>query len=277
VIEIASIFPLLTSVASTLFFLLCFGCTLSAQGPINGFMPKPGQLDVAFTYSGENFTEFFDENGELIPRTIDATSYNLFLEYGFDPKTALVVTAPYISNNPDNEGWQDGSLWLKYRNDRIERDKGFHNYITSIGLSFPLTNYTNDNPFAIGRRATTFSGRFLWQYDAKYGWFVSAQSGIDFQFAPEALAALPILIRGGIGTRRFYTDIWLEHYQSLQSNNLDDNLASGAGSTWTRVGGTLYAPITPWVGVFTGGALILGGKNIGNSTRWNVGVVFRKN
>lgn len=258
------------------FFFFCANLAL-AQGPINGFMPKAGQLDAAFTYSGENYTEFFDENGDLISRSIDATSYNLFLEYGLDPKTALLVTAPYISNNPENQGWQDGSLWLKYRNERIEQTKGYQNFITSIGLSFPLSSYANDNPFAIGRRATTFQGRFLWQYDAKYGWFVSAQSGIDFQFAPEALAALPILVRGGIGTRRFYADAWVEHYQSLQSTVSDSNLATGAGSTWTRAGGTFYVPLTSWVGVFTGGAVILGGKNIGNSTRWNLGIVFRAN
>lgn len=263
--------------SSLLFFFIFSFLGLKAQGPINGFMPKPGQLDAAFTYSTESFSQFYNENGDLIPRNIDATSYNLFLEYGLDPKTALIVTAPYISNTPENKGWQDGSIWLKYRNERIEQSKGYHNLITSIGLGFPLSRYPNDNLFAIGRRATTFQGRFLWQYDAKYGWFISAQSGIDFQFAPEALAALPILVRGGIGTSRFYADIWLEHYQSLQSTESNPNGATGAGSTWTRAGGTLYVPVTPWFGVFTGGALILGGKNIGQSTRWNLGAVFRMN
>ncbi|WP_020538851.1 hypothetical protein [Lewinella cohaerens] len=260
-----------------LFFIILSTSTLYSQGPINGFMPKPGQLDAAFTYSGETFSEFYNENGDLIPRNIDATSYNLFFEYGLDPKTALIATAPYIENTPDNKGWQDGSIWLKYRNERVEQEKGYHNFITSIGLGFPLSSYPNDNLFAIGRRATTFQGRFLWQYDAKYGWFVSAQSGIDFQFAPEALAALPILVRGGIGTSRFYADVWLEHYQSLQGASDNQNSASGAGSTWTRAGGTFYVPVAPWVGVFTGGAIILGGKNIGQSTRWNLGAVFRVN
>ncbi|WP_367390062.1 hypothetical protein [Lewinella sp. LCG006] len=260
-----------------LFLLLFCIKALHAQGPINGFMPKPGQLDAAFTYSTESYSKFHNENGDLIDRNIDATSYNLFLEYGLDPKMALIVTAPYISNDLDNQGWQDGSIWLKYRNERIEQNKGYHNLITSIGLGFPLSSYPNDNVFAIGRRATTFQGRFLWQYDAKYGWFISAQSGIDFQLAPEALAALPILIRGGIGTSRFYADIWLEHYQSLQSTVSDPNGASGAGSTWTRTGGTLYVPVTPWFGVFTGGALVLSGKNIGKSARWNLGAVFRMN
>lgn len=246
-----------------------------AQGPINGFMPKPGQLDAAFTYSQESFDTFFDEEGNETRRSIDATSYNLFFEYGADERTAIILTAPYIMNDEDNSGWQDAALWLKYRNERNERPLGYHNFITAIGLGFPMSRYPNDNINAIGRRATTFQGRFSWQYDAKYGWFVQIQSGIDFQLAPEAQAAIPILVRAGLGTSRFYFDIWLEQYQGLQGNANADNLASGTGSTWTRTGGTFYVPVQKWLGVFTGGALVMGGKNIGQSARWNAGVVFR--
>lgn len=259
----------------TLFLSLFSAVLVMAQGPINGFMPKPGQLDLALTYSQESFDEFFNENGDKVSRNIDATSYNIFLEYGADENTSLILTAPYINNDEDNRGWQDGSLWLKYRNDRTERERGYHNWITAIGLSFPMSRYPNDNQNAIGRRATTFQGRFGWQYDAKYGWFVQVQSGIDFQMAPEAQLAVPVLVRGGLGTSRYYFDVWLEQYQGLQGNNSNDNLASGTGSTWTRAGGTFYVPVQRWLGVFTGGALVLGGKNIGQSVRWNIGVVFR--
>jgi hypothetical protein len=174
-----------------------------------------------------------------------------------------------------NKGWQDASLWLKYRNERTEHPLGFHNLITAVGLSFPLSSYPNDNPAAIGRRAATFHGRFLWQYEARYGWFEHVQSGLDFQFSPVAQAALPILVRGGIGTARYYVDAWVEHYQSLNSNADNGNLAAGTGSTWTRMGGTFYVPITPYFGAFLGGAYILGGQNIGKATRWNAGGVFR--
>ena len=249
--------------------------TLLAQGPISGFMPKPGQLDVALTYSQENFDTFFDDEGAKLDRTINASSYNFFLEYGADERTALVVTAPYIINDDANRGWQDAGIWLKYRNDRDERPAGYHNFITAVGLGFPLSKYPNDNPQAIGRRATTFQGRFAWQYDAKYGWFVHVQSGLDFQLAPTAQGAFPILLRGGLGTRHFFFDVWLEQYQGVNGNSANENLASGTGSTWTRTGGTFYVPVRPWVGLFTGGALILGGKNIGQSSRWNLGVVFR--
>ncbi|PSR11062.1 MAG: hypothetical protein DA408_19935 [Bacteroidetes bacterium] len=254
-------------------FFYCHGA--KAQGPISGFMPRPGQLDAAYTYSQEQYDQFFNADGDLQNRRLTARSSNLFLEYGADAKTALVATASYLDHDQLNRGWQDASLWLKYRNERTEQPLGFHNLITAVGLSFPLSNYPTDNPAAIGRRAATFHGRLLWQYEARYGWFVHVQSGLDFQFSPVAQAAIPILVRGGIGTSRYYVDAWVEHYQSLNGNPDNGNLAAGTGSTWTRTGGTCYVPVTPFFGAFVGGAFILGGRNIGKATRWNVGGVFR--
>lgn len=256
-----------------LFLGLCI--SLHAQGPISGFMPQPGQLDVAYTYSQEKFEQFYNELGTRIPRNLTSRSHNLFLEYGMNAHSSLVLTAPHINNGGTNQGWQDGSLWLKYRNQRKERPQGFHNLITAVGLSFPLSNYANDNPAAIGRRATTFNGRFLWQYEARYGWFLHIQSGIDFQFVPIAQSAIPLLIRGGLGTSWFYADLWFEHYQSLNGSPADGQLVAGTGSTWTRLGATLYFPIRPWVGWVGGITQVVGGRNIGASLRWNTGFVFR--
>jgi hypothetical protein len=161
------------------FFLLLLGSFSRAlgQGPISGFMPRPRQLDVAYTYSQEKYDQFFNADGDLLDRRLSARSSNLFLEYGADAKTALVATASYLDHDQLNKGWQDASLWLKYRNERTEHPLGFHNLITAVGLSFPLSSYPNDNPAAIGRRAATFHGRFLWQYEARYGWFVHPGAG----------------------------------------------------------------------------------------------------
>ncbi len=249
--------------------------SLQAQGPISGFMPQPGQWDIAYSYSQESFSTFLNENGERMERELDAISHSIFIEHGMNEHSSLVITAPYISNNAENKGWQDGSIWLKYRNERVEKPHGASNVITAIGLSFPLSNYINDNPLAIGRRATTFQGRIGWQYEASYGWFLQIQSGIDFQFVPTAQAAIPVLVRGGLGTSWFYADAWLERFQSLDAQGGGQQLAAGTGSTWTRVGATLYFPLQPWVGVVGGLTYIIDGKNIGRSQRWHVGVVGR--
>ncbi len=248
--------------------------SLLAQGPISGFLPSQRQLDVALTHSWETYDTFLNDAGQQTARSLNARSYNLFVEYG-NSKTTLIASLPYIQHDNANKGLQDASLWLKYRNERTETAQGYHNWITAAGLAFPVSRYPADNPLAIGRQAAMFSGRLLWQYDAKYGWFVQAQSGVDFQFAPTAQAAVPILLRGGLGTARYYIDGWLERYQSLGGTSTGNNLSAGTGSSWTRAGATVYLPLRPWMGVFGGGAWVLGGRNIGVSSRLNVGVVFR--
>jgi len=246
-----------------------------AQGPINGFMPQKGQWDIATTYSQEKYDDFFDTDGKLESRSIRQQSYNLYLEHGFNQQTSVVITAPYISHNDDNKGFQDASLWLKYRNDRTAKKQGISNFITAFGVSFPLSQYPTDNPTAIGRGAATIHGRLLWQYDANYGWFIQIQSGLDFQFSPNAVAAIPLLIKGGIGTKWLYADLWFEHFQSLNTTSIDGIQMAGRSSIWDKIGTTIYVPITPWIGVFTGGAIVLSGKNIGQGKRLNAGLVFR--
>lgn len=258
-----------------LFVLIALPFLALAQGPINGFMPVKGQWDIATTYSQENYEEFYDEEGLSTQRSIMQQSYNLYVEYGLDAKTSFVFTAPYISHNDDNKGLQDASMWVKYRNDRIKKDGGMLNFITSFGLSVPLSKYPTDNIAAIGNRASTVHGRFLMQYEANYGWFVQVQSGLDFQFSPEAVAAFPLLIKGGIGTKWLYFDLWFEYFQALGQNAQGNQQAVGTGSTWNKLGTTIYVPIQPWIGAFVGGATVLSGKNIGAGNRLNIGLVFR--
>lgn len=258
------------------FIILLYSINLQAQGPISGYMPQDGQWDFVTTYSSENYTDFYKENGDKERRLVDQKSYNLFIEHGMTAHSSLVITLPYIHHNQDNKGLQDASVWTKFRNAHVQKDKGAHNLITALGLSVPLSNYANDNPQAIGNRAAKLQGRFAWQYTATFGWFTHIQTGLDFQFAPDAVVAIPILLRTGIGTHWFYADAWFEHFQSINSAAEQNNInIAGVRSSWSKIGATFYVPIQPWIGIFTGGSLVLSGKNIGDGKRFNLGMVFR--
>lgn len=247
-----------------------------AQGPIGGFMPKAGELDVAAAYSYESFDTYFLEEGSEA-RNLITRSYNLFAEYGLNANSALVATLPYIYTQDDNRGLQDASLWLKYRNSYSQAATGTHSVITAVGLSFPLSNYPVDNSAAIGRRATVFQGRLVYQFNHESGWFIHGQSGIDFQIAPDALAAWPLLVRTGFGGPYFYVEAWYELVRSLETSEQGAAAIGGTGSNWNRLGATLYIPLTPWFGLVGGGAYILSGSFIGQATRWNVGGVWKIN
>ena len=78
-------------------------------------------------------------------------------------------------------------------------------FFTAVGLSVPVGDYETDGIAALGQRATVFQGRLAYQFQHDDGWFLHAQSGIDFQIAPEAQSAWPLLLRTGYGGKYFYT------------------------------------------------------------------------
>ncbi|GJM31817.1 MAG: hypothetical protein DHS20C18_08180 [Saprospiraceae bacterium] len=236
-------------------------------------MPNPGQTDIALSYSGERFDTYIFgmDKQDVSLRTL---SYSLFLEHGLSQRSSVVVSVPYLSIDDENQGLQDASLFLKYRNQYQSNDNGTFSIITAVGLSFPLSQYPVDTQNPIGQRATIFGGRLLAQYNFNSGLFLHLQSGFDFRVIPEPQSAIPVLFRLGYGAPWFYIDGWLEYFHAF-SSAVDTNIGAGSGSRWLRTGGTFYVPIKPYFGVFIGGALVLSGQNIGLSRRWNVGGVLK--
>lgn len=256
-----------------LLFSACFFIPAFGQGPISGFVAPQGELVVAVTGGQESFDTYLTGTGEE-ELQVNSRYYSLFAEFALADHSALVLSLPYISNDEQNRGLQDGSIWFKYRNEQHRGRTGTGAFLTAVGASLPLSRYPVDSRQAIGQRASVFHGRLLYQYGSDQGWFVQAQSGIDFQLAPEARAAVPLLLRAGWGFRYVFAETWLELYRSLETSPTS-TAAAGAGSDWNRVGGTLYFPLGRSLGISLNGAWICSGNNIGRSLRWGAGLVGR--
>ncbi|MBB4078726.1 hypothetical protein GGR28_001339 [Lewinella aquimaris] len=248
---------------------------LAAQGPISGFPTPKGEVAISPGYSVDKYKKYFGEGGTIEDREVTTTSYSLFVEAGLNEQTSLVATLPYLRTNDRPGSLQDASLWIKYMNlDRRER-VGNQRVFTAIGLSFPVGNYETTGIAALGQRATVFQGRLVYQYQFDSGFFLHAQSGIDFQFAPESRSSWPVLLRTGYGTKYVYVEGWVEFITALESGTAVQTATAGTGSSWRRIGGTVYVPVVKWAGVVLGGAYVLGGEYIGRSTRVNTGVVVK--
>lgn len=249
--------------------------SLFSQGPITGFMPGGKGTDLALTYSFEQYEEyFFGRERQAIDYRVQ--SINLFIEHGITDSLSVVINLPYLRTDEQNKGLQDGALWIKYRNDQKSYASGSLTQITAVGVSFPLSRYPvlTDNP--IGLRNTILQGRYLGQYQFSNGAFLHLQTGLDFYISPNNQTALPVLIRSGWGNASFYFDAWLEYYHTFSSGT-DLQIQGGQGSSWWRTGGVLYYAVSQDFGLFLGGAYILKGRNIGQSTRVNTGLVYKWN
>lgn len=256
------------------FLLLSFTAGLFAQGPIAGFAVPKGEVAVALNYATEHYDTYLNPDGNE-DRELTAMSYSLFVEAGLGDETAIVLSLPYVSTNSENSDFQDASLFLKYRNLESRAGAGRHWLHTAVGATFPIGNYPTDGESAIGQQAFVFQGRLVYQYQHDQGWFLSALSGIDFQLSPDSRAVWPLLFRAGYGAPWLYLEGWLEFVSALDGTQGTQTALAGTGSSWTRTGATIYAPITPKFGVQVNGAWILGGEFIGRSTRLGGGVVFK--
>lgn len=250
----------------------CFTSWLAAQGPVSGFLPEAGNTDIAITYAYEHFSKyFFGSQKQEIEQTMHTAS--IFIEHGLSSKSSLVVAAPYLWIG-ENHGLQDGSVFLKFKSWYKEDNNGNLSIIGALGATFPLSKYSTDVSNPIGARATLLQGRIVAQYNSVFGAFAHLQSGIDVRVSPDNLYALPVVFRVGYGGSWFYADGWLEYYHTFNAGT-DVSVTGGSGSTWLRTGATLYYPITDRFGAFLGFAQILNGRNIGLSSRWNLGVVWK--
>lgn len=245
------------------------------QGPISGFKGPGGITDFALSYATETFGTYrFGREERNQPLTTE--SWNLFVEHNFTDTLSLVVSLPYLWIDEENRGLQDANLFLKYRNVYRPARRGYLNLLTAVGLSFPASAYPKDTGSPIGTRAIAFQGRFSGQYAFHSGLFFQLQSGFDFRLLEELQVAMPILFRAGFGARYYYLEGWLEQFYTF-NEAVDTQLSGGAGSDWTRLGATIYVPVIRNTGIVLGGAWVVNGRNIGLSTRWNVGLVYRAN
>lgn len=256
------------------FLLAVFCLSLSAQGPIDGYMKGKGKVDFAFTYSNEFFdTYLFGKEAQSISNEVNTIS--LFATGGLSDNLDFVVSIPYIWTDSLNRNFQDAILALKFLNGTKETANGKWSLITAVGLTFPMANYRTDTERPIGQKAIAFQPRLLAQYQAHSGFFGMIQSGLDFRIAPSDKVSFPFILRGGYAGAKIYADVWIDLFKTLDAG-VDTGIQAGEGSDWHKIGGTLYAPVNKWLGVFISGAVYLGGRNIGLARRVNVGFVLRK-
>jgi len=257
--------------------LIIFGILLSkfafTQGAIDGFLKGKKETDIALTYSYENYNQYwFGDVKE--DRELTTESMSFFLAHGFNKYVNLIVSVPYIWSETESS-LQDAILAVKFRNKLTTYDRGQLSKISSIGFSFPLSDYDIDAENPIGEKAVTFMLRHLYQYQSNDGWFVHLQSGFDFRLVPLTKFAIPVIFRFGFAAEKFYVDGWFDILHTLNSG-VNQTIVAGEGSRFLKIGGTFYYGINSHFGVFVGGAHFLTGRNIGQASRLNVGVVYKR-
>lgn len=234
--------------------------------------------------------------------TVSTNMYSIMGNYGITEQLDVLFNVPYVTTNASagtlhgQKGVQDLSVWVKWR--PIVKKWGKMTYSGYVlgGASVPLSNYIADYlPLALGAHSKTLSGRLL--VDAQYkSFFVTAtgtyvlRSNIEIdrtayytnRLIQSNQVEMPDLafygLRAGYRTDKIVAEAVLTQMKTLGGfdirrndmpfpSNEMDMLSLGVNGKYEL----------PWVNglAVTGGAeYVLNGRNVGQSTGYNIGVFY---
>ena len=287
----------LTYLPLTLSFLVSI--SVSAQSPVNGFMQKEGKGSVALSYNSEAYNEVY-----LVPQKINEVpifnrmtlkSASVYFTYGLTDKINVVFNIPYIQSQGAADpqvlknlgyentraGFQDITVYAKYRCLTINREKFNFNLIGAAGIKSPLGDYrVNDglqSIVAIGNKSSSLNLLGIGTIRHQSGLFACGQAGYSLRNndVPDALISE---LKVGFIQAHYYFDAFIANQTSTSGTDI---LAEGFEGffpstrvNYTRVGLNIYVPIADKFGVCLGGSRYLDGRNVGKSTGFYGGISY---
>ncbi|MCC3159393.1 hypothetical protein LJ737_19280 [Hymenobacter sp. 15J16-1T3B] len=282
--------------------LLCLSTAGQAQSLITGFMAGKGHGSVVFTGTAERYRNVFlvPEKVDAVPiyREVRVSSVSLFANYGISNKVEAVVSLPFIQSSGrankqvldslgaayvnTRSGLQDLSAFLKFKVLTMPVGSSQLDLLGAVGVSTPASSYQSKADLgyiiAIGNRATKYTTVGVAQLRTPSGVFVMGQAGYSVRTNPVPDAFVADAKVGYAGLK-LYAEAWASLQQS-SSKGTDilqpgfTGLFTATRVNYTRVGLSLYKPLSKGVGLVLGASQYLAGRNVGQSTGVSAGVSY---
>lgn len=274
--------------------------TAHSQSPISGFMQGKGKGNVSISYSSEKYDEVY-----FIPEKVDGvpvfnetkiSSTSIYATYGITDQVDVVLVLPYVTAKGsatqevltnlglenERKGFQDVSVFVKYSPFNFDFGSSSLRLIGALGLKTPLSNYKVEEGFqsiiAIGNRSTTVSTTGMAMIRMDSGLFASAQLAGNYASndVPNSYATE---LKVGYAARLFYGDIYIANQKSTGGVDIFGEGFAGyfpiTKVNYTKIGLDLYTPIYQDIGVSAGASTLVAGRNIGKSTGFYGGLVYK--
>jgi hypothetical protein len=277
--------------------ILLFAHTITAQGPLDGYLKGKGVLDIAPSFSFMNARDFAGANDQLYNERFQGSLLSVFAEYGVTNNFDVVVNIPYVFTNGQS-GLQDGGFYVKYRPIYADlKGKGRLGVMGGFGTSFPMSNYEVTIAGALGQRAVTVPARMIVQWDTPLGLFFNLTGGYNWRldnlretdiatirairpgYNPlEPRDFSTALFRVGFPAKHYYLDAWIERQWTNGGADYVPNvpdLPQAYGVTYTQMGGTIYYSSNGRTGFLVSGAYIPSGRNVSRIARFTLGMVYK--
>ncbi len=287
----------------SIFTMIGMSSISNAQGLLDGFTPKKGDLSVTASYSRSQFDGFYvgemKVDGVPVHEEINQNIFSLYAKYGITDRLSAVVSLPFISadntsNAPDPingenslSELQDISIALKLNAHKFNFTGADLNIITGVTAVIP-TGYEPNGILSVGTGAFGVDVTAGLHLNTEVGFFSTLLAGYNFRgdadnnLTPGGDFGVPnsFVTTGKIGyTSDFiYVEAWADY--SRAEEGVDIASPSFRGNfpetkvEYSRVGVSLYKNIIPELGVSLGFGKVIDGRNLGDSTIYSAGLTY---
>lgn len=257
----------------------------AAATDLNGFMPAPGDLDAALSFTQESYDEFW-RGTEKVPtppvlQEVETQSASLWFRYGFTERLAVVADVSYVDVTANGTaGFEDSGLQdltaLALIRLADHRSGGVRHTLTgAVGIRTDVGDYEADAPVSLGDGSTDGLLRLVYQIEAG-GFYASQQVGFDLRDG-DPPNGIPLYTEVGYTFGRLTASGFYSNYLA------DDGTDIGQpGFTFPsneeereRLGAKLFLRLTERLGVSASGFTTLDGRNTGDATGVSLGIVTR--
>jgi len=285
---------------------LAIPAMVKAQTDEDAIMMDKKNLCIGGTYMHSSWDHYwegtFKRNNKNLG-TVSTQSVMLMGTYGITRKLNVVVGAPYVWTHATagtlhgQHGVQDLSAWLKWETLDLNVGKGVLSIYLLGGGSIPLTNYIADFlPLAIGSQSKTLSGRLLIDYQV--GNIFATASGTytgrhDITIDRDAYYTTSLHLTNKVdmpdmasyNVRAGYRSSWLiaeaVFTQMFTLGGFDirkNDMPFPSNKMNSSMAGVDFKYTLPnkWnaLSIVGGGMYTVAGRNVGQSTSWDLGAFY---
>lgn len=286
-----------------IFMLLGGALTLNAQGLLDGFSQKKGDLSVSASYARSQFDAFYvgETKTDGIPahEEINQNIFSLYAKYGVTDKLTAIVSLPFISaentsNVPDPINGetsiaelQDISIALKLNAFKFNLKKADLNVITGVTAVIP-SGYEPNGILSVGSGAFGFDVTAGLHLNTEVGFFSTLLTSYKFRgdadnnLTPGGQFGVPnaFVTTGKIGysSSFIYVEAWADYSNSEEGVDIGTPSFTGnlpeTNVDYSQIGITVYKNIIPQLGVSLGFGKVIDGRNLSDATTFSAGLTY---
>ena len=279
------------------------------QTPSDALFMKKNELCFALQGSTDNWNMYWEGNLYRENLNIGKLSRNSILPmlaYGITDRLNFMIMIPYVKTEPSGgqmvgaSGWQDLSLFMKYR--LTDHNMGLFNFQSFLtgGYSLPASGYLSDYmPFSLGLGTNEWSMRAIFKAEYKdqvyfrgsaaYLHRTTTEAERNYYYAdkgyytttmdvPDA-SNIELALGGWIFKRSFQAEISHITHTSLSGDDIrrqnqpqpTNRMSFTSFNTRLRY----FAPFAKGFSIFANYTDTLSGQNIGDSTVWAGGITYQ--